>query len=110
MDGIEVADLHEPGADAFHHLPACLQALAPVRLPLEEVSREERVGAQLEEPAELARGGRGPEREFLHKRRIFRDDELLEFLVECREVGVPGDVVERGMVAVVPLIFPDVDC
>lgn len=36
-------------------------------------------------------------------------DERLELLVECGEVGVVGDGVQGVVVAVVALVFPDMD-
>lgn len=53
---IKGSDLAEPGADALHDVAACSEPLAPVRLPLEEVSWVEDVGAQLKNAAETPRG------------------------------------------------------
>ena len=69
----------------------------------------QRVGAQLEEAAELARRRRRPEGEFLHQRGVLGVDKGLEGFVERGEFGMRGDVVEGGVVAVVALVFPDVD-
>lgn len=70
----------------------------------------EGVGAEFEDAAELARAGGGPEGEFLHERGAFGGYEGFEFLVEGGEVGVVGDAVERVVVAVVALVFPDMNC
>ena len=70
----------------------------------------EGVGAEFEEAAEVARGGGGPEGEFLHEGGFFVGDEGFEFAVEGGEVGVVLDGVEGGVVAVVSLVFPYVDC
>jgi hypothetical protein len=66
VHGIQLADLDEPGADAFHDLPPRFEASAPVGFPFEQVSWVQGVGAQLEDAAELAGGRGGPEGEFLH--------------------------------------------
>lgn len=79
-------------------------------LPIEKISGVESVGAQLKEATELSRGGGGPEREFLHKRGLLLCDQGFEFFVKGRKVRVRGDAVERGVVAIVALIFPNVDC
>jgi hypothetical protein len=78
-------------------------------LPFQKVTRMEGVGAELEETTETARWGGGPEGEFLHERCLFGVDEGFEMFVEGGEFGVIGDAVEGGMVAVVALVFPDVD-
>ena len=67
------------------------------------------VGAEFEEAPELARGGSGPEGEFLHEGAGFGGDELFELVVEGEEVRVGGDAVEGGVVALVALVFPYVD-
>lgn len=40
---VQIANLHKPSTNALHHLAAGLQAPTPVCLPLEQVSRVERV-------------------------------------------------------------------
>lgn len=67
------------------------------------------VGAEFEEAAELARGGGGPEGEFLHERGLFVGYELFEGGVEGGETGVVLDGVQGGVVAVVAFVFPYVD-
>ena len=68
------------------------------------------VGAEFKKSTELPGRGSGPEGELLHERGLFVCDELFEMGVKGREVGMGGDRMERGMVAVVALVFPDVDC
>lgn len=70
----------------------------------------ESVGSEFEEATQCTRRCRGPEGEFLHQRRLLRGDEFLKFGVEGGEVGVGGDGVERSVVALIALVFPDVDC
>ena len=48
VHGVEIADLTEPSSDSLHNLSSRLQALAPVRLPLEKVAGVQSVGAQFE--------------------------------------------------------------
>jgi hypothetical protein len=57
----------------------------------------------------LAGGGGGPEGEFLHEGGAFAVNEGFEFLVEGGEIGVVVDGVEGIVVAVITLVFPDVD-
>ena len=78
--------------------------------PFEEIAWVEGVGAEFEEAAELAGWGGGPEGEFLHEGGVFGGDELFELVVEGDEVWVGGDAVEGGVVALVALVFPYVDC
>ena len=107
---IEVTDLDEPGADALHDLPSGLETPAPVRLPLEEVSRVQRVRAELEQTAELAGRRGGPEAELLHQRAVLPADQAPKLAIKLGELGVLCDGVERGVVALVALVFPDMDC
>ena len=68
------------------------------------------VRAEFEEPAELPRRGRWPEGKFLHERRLFVCYEFFEMGVKGGKVGMGGNGMEGGMIAVVALILPDVDC
>ena len=77
--------------------------------PLEKVTWVEGVGAKFEEAAELAGCGGGPEGEFLHQGGVLGRDESLEVFVECRELWVGGDRVKGCVIALVALVFPDVD-
>lgn len=70
----------------------------------------QRVRSQLEDTAELTWWRGRPETELLHERRLLAGDERLELGVEGWEVGVILDGVERGVVAGVALVLPDVDC
>ena len=70
----------------------------------------EGVGAEFEKATELAGRGGGPEREFLHEGGLLVSYELLELVVEGGKVGVGGDAMEGGVVAVVALVFPYVYC
>jgi hypothetical protein len=69
----------------------------------------QRVRAQLEEAAQLARRRRRPEAELLHERRALAADQAAQLLVEVGELRVARDGVERGVEALVALVFPDVD-
>jgi hypothetical protein len=109
MHRIQLADLHEPGADALHDFTPGPQPAAPVRLPFEQVARVQRVGAQLEYTAQLARGGCGPEGKFLHQRHTFAGYEGFELGIKRREVGMVGDGMEGVMVAMIALVFPNMD-
>ena len=109
MHGVQVSDLHKPCTYALHHFPTCLQAFPPVGLPFKEVPRVQSVGAEFEEAAELAGWGGGPEGEFLHQGGLLVGDEGFELGVEGGKVRVGGDGVEGGVIAVVALVFPDVD-
>lgn len=77
-------------------------------LPLEQVAGVEGVGPQLEDAAELARRGGGPEAELLHQAVALGADELLELAVELGELRVVLDGVEGLVVAGVALVLPDV--
>jgi hypothetical protein len=68
------------------------------------------VRAQFEETAKLAGWGGRPEAELLHQRRPFAFDELLKSLVKGREVGMVGNRVQGGMITLVFLVLPNVDC
>lgn len=107
---VEVANLHKPRAHALHDLAPRLEPAPPVRLPLEQVAGVQRVRAQLKEAAEVARGRGGPEAELLHQRAVLVADERAQLLVELGVLGVVRDGVERGVVALVALVLPDVDC
>lgn len=109
MDRVEVTDLDEPSSNSFHDFAAGLESSAPVRLPLEQVAWVQRVGAKLEKAAELAGWGGWPEAELLHQRGALALDELLESLVEGGEVGMARDRMQGGVIALVSLVFPDVD-
>ena len=109
MHGIQIANLHEPSSNALHDFPSCFQAFSPVSFPFEEVARVKSVGAEFEEAAELSGRCGGPEGEFLHERGFFGGDEGFKLAVESGEVRVTGDGVEGGVVAVITLVFPDVD-
>jgi hypothetical protein len=109
MHGIQLPNLDKPSADTFHDFTSCFQALAPVCFPFEEISGMQSIGAELEEAAELARWCGRPEGEFLHEGDTLGSYEFLEGFVEGGEVGVLGDGVERGVVAVIALVFPDVN-
>lgn len=75
VDRVQLANLHEPCSDAFHNLAACLESTTPMCLPFEEIAWVKRVGSQLEDTAELAWRGGGPERELLHKGSALSSDE-----------------------------------
>ena len=67
------------------------------------------VGTEFEKTPELAgRCGR-PEREFLHEGCFFGGYEGFKSFIKGGEVGVAGDRVEGSVVAVVTLVFPDVN-
>ena len=68
------------------------------------------VRAQFKDSAEMTWRRGGPEGEFLHERAFFAAYQFFEFAVEGREVWVLLNGVERGMVALVSLIFPYMDC
>jgi hypothetical protein len=70
----------------------------------------QRVGSQFEDATELSRSGGWPKRELLHQGRALRCDEGLEFRVKGGEVRMSRDGVERVVVTVVSLVFPDVHC
>lgn len=44
---VEVTDLDEPCAHAFHHLPTRIEAPTPVGLPFQKVARVQRVRSEL---------------------------------------------------------------
>ena len=79
-------------------------------LPFEQVSWTERIRAEFEEAAELPRGCGGPEGEFLHEGGGAGGYEGFELLFEGGVVWVGGDGMKGGVVAMVALVFPDVDC
>ena len=110
MHGVQVADLDEPRAHALHDLSSGFQSLTPVGLPFQEVAGVQGVGAEFEEAAEFAGRCGGPEGELLHQGGFFVGYKAFEVDVEVGEFGVRGDAVEGGMVAVVALVFPDMDC
>ena len=106
---VEVANLHKPSSDTLHHLATSLEAASPVSLPLKEIARAERVRAQLKEATKLAGWRSWPERKLLHERAVFAADKRSKLLLEGRVFGVLRDAVQRCVVALVPLIFPDMD-
>ena len=106
---VKVPNLHEPGTHTFHHLTTSLEPAPPVRLPLEQVAGVQRVRAQLKEATEAARRGGWPEAELLHQGAMFVADQGAQLLVEVGVLGVIGDGVQGGVVALVALVFPDVD-
>jgi hypothetical protein len=67
------------------------------------------VGAQFEETAELAGRGGGPEGELLHEGAGLRVDQLLELVVKRREGGVGGDGMKRSVIAMITLVFPNMN-
>lgn len=77
--------------------------------PFEQVARVKSVGPQFEKAPESAWRCGGPEGEFLHEGCLFGGYEGFKRFVEGGEVRMAGDGVEGGMVAVVALVFPDVD-
>lgn len=109
VDRVEVADLDEPGADALHDFTTSLEATTPVRLPLEQVSRVQRVRSELENTAELSGRSCGPEGKLLHQRHVLTVDERVELAVEFGEAGIMRDGVSRLVVTLVLLVFPDVN-
>ena len=109
MDRVDIANLHEPCPDSFHYFASRSQSLAPVRLPLQKISGVQVIGAQLKEATQPAWRGCRPEREFLHERRFFARDEGFERPVKGGKVGMRGNGVEGGVVALVALVLPDVD-
>lgn len=109
MHCVQIPNLYEPCTDSLHHFSSCLQSLPPVGFPFQEIAWVQGVGAKFEKTAEGARWCGGPEGELLHQRCLFRSDELFETLVEGGEVGMGGNRVKGGVVALVALVFPDVD-
>src|SRR3569833_188988 len=109
VNGVKISYLHEPGAHPFHHLTPGLEAPPPMRLPFEEVNRVEGVGAELEEAAKLSGRRRWPEGELLHERGVLVANERFQLVVEVGEIGLIGDGMKGGMIALVSLIFPDMD-
>lgn len=109
MDCVKVADLHEPSTHALHDLASGLEAPTPVCLPLEQVAWVQCVRSELKETTELAWRGRRPEGKLLHERRVFRLDQAPKLAVEGGIFWMFRDGVHGGMVALVALVFPDVD-
>lgn len=91
---VQVANLHEPCAHTFHHLPTSCEATSPVRLPFEEVSGVKSVRSELEDTSQAAGWGRGPEREFLHEGCFLALDQLLQLAVEFGELRVLRDAMQ----------------
>lgn len=77
--------------------------------PFQEIARIQCVGAKFEKTAEGTRWCGWPEGELLHQGCLFRSDEFFKMLVEGGEVGMGGNRVKGGVVALVALVFPDVD-
>lgn len=67
------------------------------------------IGPKLEQSAEATRRGGRPERELLHERSLLALDQALELAVKVAEFGVLRDIVQRGVVALVALVFPNVN-
>lgn len=107
---VELSNLHEPGAHALHDLPPGLEAAPPVCLPLQQVAGVQRVRAEFEEAAQLARRSGRPEGKLLHERAALGVDERLQFGIKIGELGVVLDGVERGVVALISLVLPNVNC
>lgn len=110
VDSVEIANLDEPGANALHNFTTSLEATAPVRLPLEQVARMQRVRSELKNTAELSGRSCGPERKLLHQRNVLTVNERVELAVKLGKAGIVRDGVSRVVVALVFLVFPDVNC
>ena len=111
VDGVQRADLGKPCSNALHDVSSRLEARTPVRLPLQQVAGVERVRAQLEDAAEVARWGRGPEGELLHQVGAAAGEEPWEGRSKFLVVGrVGGEVVKGVVVASIALVFPYVHC
>lgn len=78
-------------------------------LPLEQIARVKRIRSQFEHATKLPRRTRRPEAKLLHQTGTFRGDQTLKLAVELREFGMVLYGMERGVVAGVALILPDVD-
>lgn len=109
VDRVEVADLHEPGADALHNLTTSLEATSPVGLPLQEVAGVQGIGSELKHAAELSGRCRGPEGELLHEGGILALDQGSKLLFEGGVLGMGRDEVSRLVISLISLIFPNVD-
>ena len=53
---IQIANLHKPCAHSFHNFTPSFETPAPMRFPLQQVSRVECIGAEFEDAAELTGG------------------------------------------------------
>jgi len=80
-----------------------------MRFPIKQVARVQGVRAEFEDAAEGAGRGGGPEGEFLHKGCSLCCYERFELVVKIGKFWVRGDRVKGGLIAMVALIFPDVD-
>jgi len=109
VDRVEVANLHEPGADTLHDLTTSLETTSPVGLPLKQVAGVQGIRSELKHAAELSGRGRGPEGELLHERGILAFDQGSKLLFESGVLGVGRDEVSRFVVSLISLIFPNVD-
>ena len=109
VDRVKITNLHKPSSNTLHNLTASLEAAAPVCLPLEQVARVKRVGAEFKDTTELSGRCGGPERKFLHERNLLRVDHGAELLVEFSKLGIVRDAMARLVVTLVLLVFPDVD-
>lgn len=109
VDSVQVANLHKPRTNAFHHLATGGKSPTPVGLPLQQVARVQGVRPELEQTTKTAGWGGWPERELLHEGGLLALDQAFELAIEISELGVFRDVVKGGMVAFVALVFPDMD-
>ena len=107
---IQLADLYEPCSYPFHDFATGLEATPPVCLPFEQVSGMKRVGSKLKKSSKLAWRGCGPKRKLLHERCALGVDQVLELGVEFRKFGMVLDGIQRSVVALVSLVFPDMHC
>ena len=110
VDSVQVANLNEPSSHTFHHFPACLEAASPMCLPLQQISRVKSVGSKFKKSSQTAGWSCWPERELLHQRRSLALDQALQLPIEFGEFWMAGNLMERGVVSFVPLVFPDVNC
>jgi len=110
VHSVQLPNLYEPRPDAFHDFSAGLQPSPPVSLPFEQVARMKSVRSQFEETPELAWRCGGPERKFLHQRSLFGIDEGLELRFVCRVLGMMVSSVQGRMIAMVSLVFPNMNC
>ena len=80
-----------------------------MRFPFEKVSRMEGVRAELKETTEFPRRCSRPEGEFLHEGRLFVSYQLFEVGIKGRKLRMRGDGVEGCVIAMVSLVFPDMN-
>ena len=88
MHRVQLANLHEPRPDPFHHLASSFEPSAPVCLPFEQVAGMQGIRTKLEEASKVPRRRCGPEGEFLHQGGIFMSDQALQLLVKLVEIGM----------------------